>query len=498
MRGRRLYVLLFLAAAVISGFTILRELDPFDEGLMLQAARRVAEGQMPYRDFLCPYGPAQPYLLGGLFKLLGVSLLDWRILRVLTDAAVSVVVYALVRREAGSRWALVGWLAAICAMAEPRSAGSTPLAILCGLAAILLATRRRLLWAALLTALGAAFRIDFAVYAGAGVLAALLWEREWRGALRYAATTVALTLLAYLPFLIAIGPADLYDALIGTSLRDRDYWTLPFPLHYTSGLSGLKDAKDLLDFYVPALLVAGLAVAAVAALVRLARRRRVAPVWIALGVFAAGALAYVTSRADEIHAASLLVILAALLPVVIARGFDAGSRLLAPLASAVLVLLLAHGVWNRASALVRPPDLDTVHVAVADGVEAPPADARGIEAMVREVQRRVPPGHPIYSLTRRSDLVRLNNPLVYVLTERDNPTAQDFGLQTGAHAQQQIVATLARVRPRAIVRWTDPISTVREPNLRGIPSGVHTLDEYVAQNYRLAERQGYYDILVPR
>src|SRR4051812_38978390 len=141
MRSRRLYVVLFLAAAATSGFTILRELDPFDEGLMLQAARRVADGQMPYRDFLCPYGPAQPYLLGGLFKAFGVSLLDWRILRVLTDAAVSVVVYAIVRREAGPRWALAGWLAAACAMAQPRSASSTPLALLAGLGAIYLATR---------------------------------------------------------------------------------------------------------------------------------------------------------------------------------------------------------------------------------------------------------------------------------------------------------------------------------------------------------------------
>jgi hypothetical protein len=38
---------LYLGAAVISGFTILREIDPFDEGLMLQAARRVAAGQTP-------------------------------------------------------------------------------------------------------------------------------------------------------------------------------------------------------------------------------------------------------------------------------------------------------------------------------------------------------------------------------------------------------------------------------------------------------------------
>jgi hypothetical protein len=118
--------------------------------------------------------------------------------------------------------------------------------------------------------------------------------------------------------------------------------------------------------------------------------------------------------------------------------------------------------------------------------------------MVAAVQRRVPPGEPIYSVTRRSDLVRINDPLVYVLTERDNPTRQDFGLQTGAKAQREIVAALGRAKPKAIVRWTNPASTVREPNARGRPSGIRTLDAWLAAHYRLAERDGDYEVLVPR
>ena len=117
--------------------------------------------------------------------------------------------------------------------------------------------------------------------------------------------------------------------------------------------------------------------------------------------------------------------------------------------------------------------------------------------MVRAVQRRVPPGRPIYTITRRSDLVRINDPLIYVLTERDNPARQDFGLETRAPAQRTIVATLLRSRPRVIVRWTDPASVKREPNARGRPTGVHILDRWVAAHYRLAARYGYYDVLVP-
>ena len=498
-RSRGLYVALFAGAIVIAGFSVLRGIDPFDEGLMLQAARRVSQGQIPYGDFGWSYGPAQPYLLGGLFHTFGVSLLQWRIVRLLADAGVALVVFAFVRREAGTRLALLAWLGAACFMAQPLSANPFPLALLAALAAIYVATgnalsRRALLVAALLTAVAAAFRLDFAIYAGAAIAVALAAGRHWRSAALYAGATAGLTLLVYLPFLVAVGPADLYDALVGISLRERGYWTLPFPLHYTGGLGGLRDLKDLLDFYVPVLVVAGLVVAAVALGMRALRERAVPPSWVALGVFGVGGVSYLLSRTDPMHTTPLLVALAALLPLVMARS----PRPVAAVAGVLLALIVLHGAWNRASALLRPPELARVHVAVADGAEAPPAEARAVATMVGAVQARVPPGEPIYVLSRRSDLVRFNDPLVYVLTERDNPTRHDVGLDAGASAQASIVATLRRVHPRAIVRWTDPISSVAEPNRRGRPTGVHTLDDFVARDYRLAVRTGYYDVLVPR
>jgi hypothetical protein len=503
MRPRLIYAVLFAAAAAISGFSMLRGIDPFDEGLMLQAARRVADGQLPYRDFLWSYGPAQPYLLGGLFQVFDVSLLQWRVVRVLADAGVAVLVYAVVAREAGQRFALAGWLVAACVMAQPRSANPFPIALLAALAAIAVATggpptRGRVTAAAALTAVAAAFRLDFAIYGGAAVVAAFAAARHWRPALGYALGGAGLTLLVYLPFLVAIGPADLYDALVGTSLREKEHWTLPFPWEYDGSLDGLRDAKDVLDFYVPALALVGLAVAVGIALARVARWRALPSTWVALFVFGGGCVAYLLSRTDEFHTTPLLVLLAVLLPIVAARAIDAGPAWAGALAAAILALLLLHGAGNRVSALLQPPEVDPVDIAVADGVKAPPDEARALERMVPLVQARVGPGEPIYVVSRRSDLVRVNNPLVYVVTERDNPTRRDFGLETSARAQAGIVATLERTQPRVVVRWTDPASTVREPNLRGRPSGVRTLDEYLRREYRLLERAGDYEVLVPR
>jgi hypothetical protein len=87
---------------------------------------------------------------------------------------------------------------------------------------------------------------------------------------------------------------------------------------------------------------------------------------------------------------------------------------------------------------------------------------------------------------------------VYALADRDNATDRDFGLIARAPVQRRIVRQLERARPRVVVRWTDPLGYEREPNLRGRPSGIHLLDDWLRRNYRLSERLFHYDVLVPR
>ncbi len=493
---------LFVAGALISAFSMLNGIDPFDEGLMLQAARRITAGQVPYRDFLWAYGPAQPYLLALLFKVFGVSLLQWRIVRVLADAGIALVAYLLTAQRASRPVSLVVWLAVACEISEPRSADPFPLALLGVLLALLVATRgtptpRRALGAALLTAGAAAFRLDFALYGLAAVAVTFAAERRLRAAVVYVFAAAALIALVYLPFAILDGPGHLYDALIGNSLHSRDYWTLPFPLHYhaPAGAGLAKAAKKGLDYYVPLLVVIAFGVSVAATVVFWWRDRRAPAPLLGLSVMGIGLFAYLFSRADEFHVQPLFVVVAIALGVIIGRAPRAPAALAC---TGLLALLLVHGAANRLSALVHPPAATALHVSVADGVQAPPQEAAAIDRMVAIVDRLVPPGRPIYVVPRRSDLVRYDDPLIYVLTRRANPTPEDFGLLTGAAAQATIVSELRRARPRVIVRWTDPVSSSREPNLRGRPSGVYTLDRWIAAHYRLRARLYHYDVLVAR
>lgn len=67
----------------------------YDEGLVLTGAMRVLAGQIPHRDFYANYGPAQFYILVGLFKLFGSSLFVERIYDLVVRALVVSSAYAI-------------------------------------------------------------------------------------------------------------------------------------------------------------------------------------------------------------------------------------------------------------------------------------------------------------------------------------------------------------------------------------------------------------------
>jgi hypothetical protein len=496
-------------AALICGFSLLRGIDPFDEGLILQAAERIVDGQMPYRDYLYPYGPGQPFLLASFQEIVGPSLLTWRIIRLAIDIGVSLVVFTVVRRGAPLPFALLAWLIAATAMAQPLSANPFPLALLFALLAVAAATSNAAGWrgallAGLLAGAAAAWRLDFGAYAAAACIAAIVLrpgERARRG-LAFAGGLAAVVLVVYAPFFAAAGPGDTWDALVAKSLREHAWWTLPFPFSYDGGFGSPSELKDVLDFYVPLILVAGTAVAAAITVVRALRERTAPWRWIAWVVLAIGFVQYLLSRTDPFHETPLIVALAIVLAMCAAwaLGNLAGrSRLaVAGVALAVLALLATAGTANRLSALFSPPDLEPVDLAIADGVDAEPIEAQSLPEAVRLVQKLVPPGDPIHVVTRRSDLVRIGNPLFPYLARRPTVLDRDFDLLTSADAQREVVAALEEKQPKAIVRWNHPTTVRREDNRRGEPSGSRILDEYIARQYRVVAEFGWYEILVPR
>ncbi|WP_028066343.1 hypothetical protein [Solirubrobacter soli] len=476
-------LVLWLAAAAISGFTARRFLGPLDEGILMQAATRMADGQWPWRDFGWSYGPGEPLVVMALGKLFGPSLLWWRLLRVIADATAALLVFLLVR-DRQERWALPAWAAAAVTAAQPTSANPTAPALVFALGALLAATRGRPGWAGALAAAAAFWRPDVGAIAALAAAATLFVDGRsdrarrgaWvsrpgglasrRAASRSAAITLAVAelvlLVLYAPFLGVAGPHRVWDALVVQATRDGEWWRLPF------GFQG-GDVKDFVTWLLPFAAVATIALAAKRA--------------VGLAVLGAGAVVYFASRADLEHAQGLLIVAAAAAP--FARPRAVGV--------AMLALLLAVGVANRASALLRSPDLEAFR-----GVSVPPREAESLPRLIADVRRRVAPGDPIYVAPLRSDLVSFSNPLLYYLVGRPNVLRRDVLLQAKPDEQAAIVRRLQATRPRVIVRWVAPESAKPEPNRRGRPSGSRALDQYIDATYREAARYGDYVVLVPR
>jgi hypothetical protein len=468
-------VLLLLAAA-LSGFTILREIGPHDEGLMLQAADRIADGQWPYRDFWFNYGPGQPLLLAIAAKLFGPSLLWWRIVRVAIDAVVALLAYRLVRRGAPEWLALLAWLAVTGAMAWPSGPGPNPTALLLVGLALTLA-RRRGLWAGALCGLAIAFRPEIGL---AGALAVALLG----GGGAALAVAVGVAAAALLPFFV-VAPGEMLDDTVGF-LGVQHLQRLPLPWSHHGGL----DPNKLLERYVPWLLLAGSALWLAWAALRRPRWSLAALPLLAVGVL------YLVGRPDEFHLVPLAVVLAVALALAAGRERSAGWRVALVVA---LGLIALHGVERRAGQLLHPPPQARVPSPVADGVRTTPADAAALARLLPRIHALTPPGCPIFVAPPRFDKVTVGDPLLYVLAQRSNPTRYDViqpGVATTAPVQREMVGDLERARPRVLVRWLDPRATADEPNGSSRSSGVRLLDGYLAARYGAPERYGPYELLV--
>lgn len=96
-------VLIFLIACLFLFSVMPLSINMYDEGLILTGAMRVAAGQVPHRDFYANYGPGQFYIVAGLFKIFGNSILVERIydlfIRGLTTAAVYAIALRYCRRR---------------------------------------------------------------------------------------------------------------------------------------------------------------------------------------------------------------------------------------------------------------------------------------------------------------------------------------------------------------------------------------------------------------
>lgn len=538
---------LFVAAFLCLLPSIRNALNIYDEGLIVLGAERVLNGQIPYRDFWTMYGPGQIYILAGLFKLFGVSLITERIYDLIVRSLLALALYLLAARLSTREFGILTWLMAVVWLAYFGFFGYPIFTALLFVTLSILAliqsfadqtNRRWLLGGGMLIGAATLFRHDLAAYAILAqftILVAAAYVRAGathhslmaraRNALHTQSAYIAGLAIVLIPagtFLLATVPlVELLQQLVIFPLTVfPKYRVLPYPTFELT----LESLPFYAPFLVYALTLVVIVVCARAANARVTNARVAnaqtagtgeadgeghqhairARLW-GIGLVALfGLIAFNQARvrADLIHIPQFFLPAVVLLPVLMRKipgasdDLFAATGLAAFLLIATLIVKPVESFVNMMNGVLATPQGITHGIARAAGVQMSEEQA----AAVRYVQFVVPAGQPIFSGISRHDRIFVNDPMFYFLADRPSTTRYHElhpGLATTAPVQQEIVTELEQRNVQCVVIATQ-FDRANEPNASAVSSGVTLLDDYIAEHFSLAQQVGGYRILIRR
>ena len=473
----------------------------FDEGLELTAAMRILGGEVPYRDFWFVYAPGEPYLLAGLFRVFGPSVMGARVMDTALRALLALATWAVARRLAPGGVAFAAWLA-VTLWLGPQGFYRIPIfsypvvpallvvmaSMLCLLPTLGRDERRVSMFGSvgLCAGIAALFRQDFGLYALAvegGVLAVLTASRRrgWIGLVGFAVGVTAIVGPVAAWLVAVIERADLVHSLfVWPAVVQPAVRGLPYP----------APSLDTAPFYLPLLVcVAGLAVGAV----RLCRGDADAWELLVPAILGVAFLNHSRMRPDAPHFLSTFVVALPVGAALVARGIAATRGIaLATAAAALAGLALITVPLARA----RP-----VSSATASPDHGLPR-ARGIPveadqaATARWIRERVPKREPIFVGMPRHDRLVLNDASFYFLAGRDCASyyhQMDPGSATTLPAQTRMIADLERRGVRYVVIFSG-FEGIIEPNASAVSSGVHALDDFLRRRFAPEVEFGRYAV----
>jgi len=532
------FALIFLLSYLILFLGMSRRPFEYDEGLVLTAAMRVAAGQVPHRDFYANYGPAQFYILAGLFKLFGESILVERLFDLFIKALLVTSVYAIAssycRRSVAALTSVVTvlWLFGLNVLAGN---AQIPVSLLNVIGSALIlpvflrsVSTRRMFAAGTVAGVAALFRYDTGV-ALLGIqvctIAIAIYFRDPSSRLRAFASTLWPYLIAFavvtLPpalYYLSVAPlhAFVHDIILYPSKyyhRGRD---LPFPGIALKGLENfeiyLPIAAAVISLYVAVAPRLGARGNKAFSVQRISGEQQWHGFLVTFGLLAV--VMYLKGFVRVSLAHMYLSIVPSLL--LIAVLFQ--HRLTFPRLGRIPIMCL---VWLSVlaatwSALHETKSLYLLHVFVPESIlpssrQAPteiqtawcritnpltrgfcflPGDDR-IQT-IEFIDSHTRPDQKLYVGVTKHDRIYANDNVIYFGTQRLPATRWshfDPFLQNSYEIQTEMVHELEVNAPPYIVLDSE-FDLVREPNDSSKSTGVILLDEYLQTKYQHIETFG--------
>ena len=502
-------------------FSLTRSL--YDEGLSVYGAARILNGDIPYRDFWTLYAPGQFYLLAGLFKLIGPSIVAERVLTVVILALSAFCIYLLSCRLVPPNFALLTWLLTLGWFkkwtAYSYSYPAQPALLFSILSCLSLANflhgekKRWLILSGLCTGLVTLFRQDFGFYTfAATALVIFVWAyvnlykegkalrisiaRALNIILQHCAGLIVIILPALFYFFSKGTLANLFSDLILFPIKVYPKVRhLPFP-----GLS-----FNTAIFYFP-LLIFSLAAFKIIFQLRLRSLWTQRDWLILLCLLLGGALLnHLRLRAEIRHLFAVTVPAIILLVYLV---FDFLQKHLFKKAAYYRTAIWAAAFLAAIPLLVNSILFDGRLLTYTSlGWPSQLSRSRGCydysdfamsqQQAIKYIQEHVATHEKIFVGNFRHDRIIFNDIMFYFLSERDSATMYHElhpGLVTTAEVQRHIIDEINNNHVRYIVLWAGN-EGLWEPNESSRSSGEVALDEFIRQNYRHIQTLGPYAIL---
>jgi hypothetical protein len=532
-------VLVFFCSYLVLFLGMSRHPIVYDEGLILTAAMRVAAGQVPHRDFYANYGPAQFYLIAGLFGLFGESVLIERVFDFVLKALVVTSVFGIASAYCRRSIAACSAVLTLLCLFGLSGSGSTiiPVSLLNLIASSFILPVfvrrvgiRRMLAAGAVAGIATLFRYDtglalIGIHGCAVVIAICL--RKQTNRLRTAASTfwpylagfAAVTLPPALYYLsVAPVQAFIRDIILLSRYYHRGR-NLPFPEIHLIGLENLEIylpiAVIAISFYVAARR-SSTRDSDEAGLPSMSREQG----WQGfLVTFALLALVMYFKGLVRVSIAQMYLsfLPSLLLLAVLLEHLSIFHRLMKASVLCILGLSVIAVSWSSLHvvkllylkhlsipewifASTRGPLAGTnatwckIANPLTKGVCFLPEDER-IQT-IEFIDSHTRPDEKLYVGLTKHDVVFVNDNILYFATQRLPATKWshfDPFLQNRYDIQAQMVQELEANAPPYVVldsEW----DSVREPNESALSSGVTLLDDYLHQHYQYRKSFGYLSI----
>ncbi len=514
----------------------------YDEGLILTGAMRVLAGQVPHHDFYANYGPGQFYVLAGIFRLFGESILVERLYDLFLKAFIGALVYKTVlaycRRSIAICAALVSllWFFGLNEMAGNPI---VPVAFLNLVASILILpvflrplSAKRMLAAGAVAGMGALVRYDtgialFGVQASVVAIATYLRVSDTKDRLRNFVSTfwpylvgfAAVTLPALLYYL---SRAPIYDFVYDIFIYPSKYYhrgrNLPFPGIHLKGL-------DELGIYFDAAIIC---ISLYIALIGRSRsskidvcnspaaKQGVRGFLITFGLLALAMYFKGIVRVSLIHM-YLSILPSVLLMAVLFQHrmtFTRPLRICITLVCSLFVLtaglsslreirtlhlyqaFLPGNIWLSARGALPETKVTWCNNEnpLTKGICFFP-DNSHIQT-IEFIRSHTGPDQKLFVGLTKSDIVFANDNIIYFASQRLPATKWshfDPYLQNTYEIQAQMIQEFEATPPPYIVLDSEYDST-REPNDSSRSTGVTLLDEYIRSKYQKVESFGHFFI----